>query len=757
MIPKELIELNRWCAWRYVERDEKMIKMPIDPKTNSPAKSNDESTWSDYETAVNFPHKDGLGFFFKPPYIGIDLDDVSSEIERYKQGDFENNIVFDFYESVKSYGEISPSGNGIHIITKGKLPGYKRRKGDVEVYDSGRFFTMTGNTLNKYSTVDEVSDVTLDRLYKKYLEPQVVDFRPQRMHGVSHTLSESEVVRKIIESKQAQQFKLFMDGGWENFYSSQSEADLAFANMLAFWCARDFSQMDSLFRQSSLMRDKWDAKRGKTTYGEATLYKAINDTSEVFKPIREKPKYNIEFAAKKEEKKELSPQSYDDTGNAKRMMELFGDIIRYSYIHKKFYVYNGEKWEVDQSGKIRVLIDDMIEQMKYEKVPVAEGVDEEDAKELFRKHIKRSRQNSSKKNLEDELKHHVAIMPEDFDSDDMLMNVSNGYLDLSSGELKPHDKEKMFAKQANAEYSEKMTPDVWIDFLNDIFDHDSTLIHYLQKALGYSLTGSTKEQVMFILHGKGRNGKSIFVETISEIMGDYAQNIRASSLMVKRNEGVNNDIATLQDARLVTSSEPNEGFRFDEGLVKQLTGGDRVTARFLYGEDFEFTPKFKIWVTTNHKPIVRGTDDGIWRRLVLIPFEVQIPADRVDKDLKYKLLREAPGILEWMLEGCRMWQRYGLQPPKRIAEASKEYRNEMDTLEHFITEECQRGEGYRAPAGELYTIYKKWADDTGEFKMNKNTFGKKMKEKFESIKSSGRIHYQGIKIKEVYPGLSKLK
>lgn len=743
--------------WRYVERDGKLTKMPINPQTNTPAKSNDESTWSDYETAVNFPHKDGLGFFFKPPYIGIDLDDVSSEIERYKQGDFENNIVFDFYESVKSYGEISPSGNGVHIIAKGKLPGSKRRKGNVEIYDNGRFFTMTGNTLTKYGTVDDVSEVTLKRLYDKYLASRVVEFRPQRMHGVAHTLSESEVVRKIMESKQAQQFKLFMDGGWEDFYQSQSEADLAFANMLAFWCARDYTQMDSLFRQSSLMREKWDEKRGKTTYGEATLYKAINDTGEVFRPKREKPKYHLDFVKKKDEKKELSPQSYDDTGNAKRMMQLFGDVIRYSYIHKKFYVYNGEKWEVDQTGKIRVLIDEMIDQMKNEKVRAADGVDEEEAKELLRKHIKKSRQNSSKKNLEDELKHHVAVLPEDFDNDDMLLNVSNGYLDLASGELRPHDKEKMFAKQANSEYSEKMTPDVWIDFLNDIFDGDKDVIHYLQKALGYSLTGSTKEQVMFILHGNGRNGKSIFVEVVSEILGDYAKNIRATSLMVKRSEGVNNDIATLQDARLVTSSEPNEGFRFDEGLVKQLTGGDRVTARFLYGEDFEFTPKFKIWVTTNHKPIVRGTDDGIWRRLVLIPFEVQIPAERVDKDLKYKLLREAPGILDWMLEGTRLWQRYGLTPPKKIANASKEYRNEMDTLEHFIEDSCERGEGYRAPAGELYTIYKKWADDTGEFKMNKNTFGKKMKEKFESIKSSGRIHYQGIKIKEVYPGLNKLK
>lgn len=751
-IPESMKKLDRWCAWRFVKRGGRMTKIPVNVQSNTLAKSNDETTWSSYQSAVEFPNKDGIGFFLKPPYIGIDLDNVPNEIQRYKNGDYENNIVFDFYESANSYGEISPSGNGIHIITKGKMPGDRKRKGDVEVYDRGRFLTVTGNSLQKYSEVEDISEVTFKRLYDKYLGVEKVT--RIKSHGISHNLSESAIVRKIMESKQAQDFNMFMSGGWEERYQSQSEADLAFSNMLAFWCARDYSQMDNLFRQSSLMRDKWDEKRDKTTYGEATLYKAINDTPEVYRPKREKPKYHFAFEGVKKEKK-YPTRSYDDTGNTDRFMDRYGDIVRYSFIHKKFYVYDGEVWKVDQSGQIRMLIDATVESMKDEKVYVAEGVDEKEAEKSFHKHVTKSRSNASKKNMVDEIKHRVSVMPEEFDKDDMLLNTTNGYLDLSSGELFPHDKKLMFSKQTSVEYSEKMTPDVWIDFLNDIFDYDQELITYLQKALGYSLTGSTKEQVMFILHGKGRNGKSIFVETISEIIGGYSKNIRAASLMVKHNESVNNDIATLQDARLVTSSEPNEGFRFDEGLVKQLTGGDRVTARFLYGEDFEFTPKFKIWVTTNHKPIVRGTDDGIWRRLILIPFEVQIPEHKQDRDLKYKLLREAPGILEWMLEGCRMWQKHGLVVPKRIAQASQEYRTEMDVLEGFVNDRCVKGEGYRAPAGEIFEVYKKWADETGEYKMNKNQFGIKMKEKFEH-KKSGSNFYLGLKIIEKFPGLSNL-
>src|SRR5699024_10404141 len=239
----------------------------------------------------------------------------------------------------------------------------------------------------------------------------------------------------------------------------------------------------------------------------------------------------------------------------------------------------------------------------------------------------------------DELKHRVGVRHDEFDSNDMLLNADNGYVDLSSGELLPHDISKMFSRQASSEYTDKADTPVWDRFLDDIFDSDKDVIKYIQKAVGYSLTGSTKEQVMFVLFGNGRNGKSIFVETISDILGSYARNIRADSLMVRQQSGVNNDIAALNGARFVSSSEPNEGFRFDEGLIKQLTGGDKITARFLYGEDFEFHPQFKLWVSTNHKPIIRGTDDGIWRRMVLIPFSVQIPEHKVDKDLKYKLLR----------------------------------------------------------------------------------------------------------------------
>lgn len=692
--------------------------------------------------------------------MGIDIDDISEELDRFTGNDMADNIIFEMYEGLKSYAEVSPSGNGIHIILKGKVPGNRKRKGNIEMYDEGRFFTVTGRTLGKYTGINEPETKSIERVYHKYIESEKVVSFETNNHGISHDLSEMEIVNKISQSKQSEMFKAFMNDGWQAHYDSQSEADLAFANMLAFWCARDFSRMDSLFRQSSLMRDKWDEKRGKTTYGEGTLYKAINETSNVYKPSfndNSKPQYEINFGDSQDEDVFYPNRSWDDTGNADRFIDRFGEMVKYSYIDNKFIVYEDNLWQKDDKGTIRSLIDITVDDMKKEKIEVSDDLDPEEVEKAWQKHLKNSRNNNKKKAMMDELKHRVAVMPNEFDTDDMLLNVDNGYLDLASGELLPHDIKKMFSRKANFEYTDRMDSPTWIKFLEDIFDGDQELIRYIQKAVGYSITGSIKEQVMFILFGSGRNGKSVFVETISEILGTYSKNIRADSLMVKQQQGVNNDIAALDGSRFVTSSEPNEGFRFDEGLIKQLTGGDKITARFLYGEDFDFHPKFKLWVSSNHKPIIRGTDDGIWRRMVLIPFTVQIPEHKMDKDLKYKLLREAPAILDWLLEGALLWQKEGLEMPDTIKQASQTYRQEMDVLESFIADVCNVAPGLKAPAGDLFAKYKEWANENEEYLMSKQKFGQKMKEKFEYKRDSKGRFYDGLKIIELYPGMNNWK
>ena len=770
-IPDELKQLNNWCVWKFQERNGKRTKIPFNAETGEFAKSNDPSTWSSYETAINAENVDGVGFFFEPPYLGIDIDDIDDALHRYFQGDKIDNIVAEFNEAFKSYTEISPSGNGLHIIVKGQIPGSRRRKNNIEMYDSGRFFTMTGKTIGKYKQVTEVSQRVFKTIYDKYFPDNTIQYPSSNNYQQNiHNLSETDVINEIFNSKQAKLFDDLMKGNYEPYYTSHSEADMALANILAFWCAKDYSQMDSIFRQSNLYRDKWDEKRKNSTYGEQTLFKAINEANNIYTPKQQTDDNPLRYALSKlfdnqEETKEYPIRSYDDTGNADRFIDRYGNLYKYSYIANKFYIYDGMKWKIDDKGSIRKLIDEMIESIKNEKVLHSEDVTEEEAREVFQKFYKKTRGTQAKKNIMNELMHRRPATPDDFDRDDMLINVANGYIDLTSRELYKHDINKMFSQITNTDYTEKMQPAVWLDFLNDIFAGDQKVIRYIQKALGYSLTGSTREQIMFILFGKGRNGKSIFVEVISEILGDYSNNMQAKSLMVKKNDNVNTDIARLSKARFVTSSEPNEGFRFDEGLIKQLTGGDKVTARFLYAEEFEYTPKFKIWVSTNHKPIIRGTDDGIWRRLVLIPFDVQIPEEKVDKDLKYKLLREAPAILNWMAEGAYMWMQEGLEMPDKLKAAVQKYRNEMDTLGQFIEDCCKVDKYSSEKVSNLHQAYKTWSNDnlTSTKVLGMKSFSQKMEERFVKESRRDANYFIGIEIdhtksfeEQKYPGIRKV-
>ena len=551
---------------------------------------------------------------------------------------------------------------------------------------------------------------------------------------------------------------MFLEGGWEQFYQSASEADMAFANDLAFWTNRDFNMMDSIYRKSSLYINrknsndplKWNRKQNDSTYGEETLNKAINECSNVFIPQEKEDDFRLIVLDESTQKIKNKYYSFDDTGNAERFFDTFGNVTRYSYIQKSWYFYNSRVWMVDQEGMIKSLADKTIDKMKNEKLYIPDEEEEEKIKRAFLKHIQQTRNNRGKTNMLRESEHLLSIKPENFDKDIFLFNVQNGYLDLETSQLHEHNQSNFFTKVSRTEYTDKMDCPLWREFLEQIFAGNQELIAYIQRAIGYSLSGSTEEQVMFILHGNGRNGKSVFLDIITEIFGSYATNIRPQTIMVQQqNSGVSNDIARLDGARLVTTTEPNEGVRLDEGLIKQLTGGDKVTARFLYKEEFEFIPQFKLWMATNYKPIIRGTDEGIWRRLCIVPFTVQIPKDQIDKRLKYKLRRELKAILHWAVEGYSAWRRMGLKEPAIIAEQRDEYRTEMDVVEAFIKECCLLNTNYKVQAKILYQAYKEWAQDNTQYVMSSNKFGRELCKRFVRFSSNG-VYYKGIDVREEY-------
>ena len=731
MIPTELQNLKQWCCYKLVEQKntDKLSKLPINPETKKGAKSNDPSTWVDYDTALLYADEyDGVGFFFTPPYVGVDIDSVNLEKIDTK--------TLEIINTLDSYTEISVSGKGLHIIVRGSIPGGVCRKGTLEMYQEARFFAMTGNILK--GCPDEVYDrqQELEKIYKKYMEqPKII---------VDYGIQDKRIVNfnDLLKVKNEKFRKLF-SGQFEE-YPSQSEADLAFCSMVAYFTDGNAELMDKAVRESQLYRDKWDKKHGADTYGNLTIKKALDGyTRRDFLPELYMDKY----------------YPYDDTGNADRFTDIFKDRVLYSYTNKGWYIYDGKRWLFDTLGRINDYFEQSIEVMKKQgmttNIPMLENETSEDYQKrlkairtAYEKHLTYSRSNRGTVAGVKQSMHKNSVDISEFDGNDMLINLENSVYDMVSGINIPHDATLKFTKKANVSYDESKKCPRWEQFLREIFNDDKDLIKWIQKALGYSLTGKTSEQVMFILNGNGRNGKSVFLDVVSHIFGDYRTNIQPDSLMVKNSQGANSDIARLKGARFVTTVESNDGMRFNEGLVKQLTGGDTVTARFLHANEFEFTPKFKVWMATNHRPIIRGTDKGIWRRIRLIPFEREFTEEEVDLDLTSKLLAESDGILQWMLKGLEMWQKERLGMCEKILMANKEYRQEMDVVSTFIEECVNNSLGKEVKASELYQHYKNYCLQNGFFVLTSTKFGRELDNKgyIKTHKRTGK-YYQNISMK----------
>ncbi|HPK26779.1 MAG TPA: phage/plasmid primase, P4 family [Anaerolineaceae bacterium] len=738
LIPQELRELRQWVCWQGVPdeiRPGKIKKIPVNPATGGQAQSNNPDTWTSFEAAVAAaPKHSGVGFMFGNGIFGVDIDDVQDAIVDYRNGD-DQNIVAEFIHTLQSYSEYSISGSGVHIICRGTLPPQGRRRKNVEMYSDGRFFIMTGNIAAEYTDIRDCTN-DIKPLHEKYIGG---GFNPQAvLQNIAQALDipDDEVIRLAIASKQGQAFSALYSGNWESLFNSQSEADMSFCNMLAFWCRKDEAQMDRIFRSSGLMRDKWNRKQSGSTYGALTITKAVRSCTKVYEP---KELYGVTFGSRP--KPESKRYTFDDTGNADRMRDAFGDIIRYSFVAKRWLYYDGRRWLYDYEGAVRQMADVVIERMGAEA-----DLYENEMSDQFAKHQKRSRSSNAKIAMLRETEHRVSILPDTLDRHTDLLNTPNGTLNLRTGELMPHDKNLYLTKLSMVEYTDKTDCPIWDDFLNTVFDGNKELIRYIQKAVGYSLTGSTREQCAFFLYGDGRNGKSTFLDTVGDIMGDYAVNVQPETLMVKHNTGgPSGDIARLKGARFVTSVEPSDGMRLNEGLIKQLTGGDRVTAAKKYENEFEFKTEFKLWMGMNYRPIIRGTDDGIWRRIHLVPFTVRIPDEKVDKLLRFKLRREMPGILKWAVDGCLLWQREGLEMPRCVLEAVKDYRSKMDVVGAFIDDCCYVGVGSET-ASTLFKAYLQWARENNEYEMTSTKFGVELSRRFSKVKEGGFMRYAGLRL-----------
>ncbi len=415
-----------------------------------------------------------------------------------------------------------------------------------------------------------------------------------------------------------------------------------------------------------------------------------------------------------------------DYGNAERLHALYGHEFRYCK-GIGFIAWDGKRWQPDAGAAVlRMSLQTARELLKQ-----AAAVEDTERRAALVKHALSCERSAALKNAVDltQTIPGVCIDVTQLDADPFLLNVNNGTLDLRSGALRAHDQRDLITKLAPVTFEPTAACPIWDSFQHTICDGDSELISFKRRAYGYSLTGDTGEQCLFIPYGTGANGKSTELDAISGILGEYGNSAQFETFAVQRNDGVRNDVADLVGARFVSASEGESQQRLAEGLVKQLTGGDVMKARFLHKEFFKFKPTFKLWLATNHKPVIRGTEHAIWRRIRLIPYGVTIPPEKRDNRLKEKLEQERSGILNWLLDGCRAWLEHGLGKAAAVSAATESYREESDVLADFITARCVVGENFGEIAADLYRAYERYCTENGDTVYSNTLFGRMLTER----------------------------
>lgn len=414
-----------------------------------------------------------------------------------------------------------------------------------------------------------------------------------------------------------------------------------------------------------------------------------------------------------------------DTGNGERFADQNREFVRYCHPWKSWLIHDTFRWKLDHAGQAQQMAKQTIRSMYGE----AQKEPDEDRRKKIASWAAKSESQTRRNALLAcaQSEPGVPVQPEDLDQNHWLLNLENGTLNLKTGRLFPHSPGDLITNFIPIRHIPPSKAPQWKRFLMEILDEEK--IAFLQRAFGYSLTGLTVEQCLFFLFGPGANGKSVFIETLSAVMGAFAVQADFNTFLTKTGgSGIPNDIARLKGARFVAAVECPKDQQFNEVLIKQLTGGDRIAARFLNKEFFEFKPTFKLWLVGNHRPAIRGTDHSIWRRLHLVEFDRIIPPNRQDKYLIQKLKAELPGILNWALEGLEDYMANGLQPPASVQAAVADYRSNSDPLQRFINDRCTVGDGLKCSKPDLHNVYVDWCRDNYSTPLNERVFGRSIKE-----------------------------
>lgn len=442
----------------------------------------------------------------------------------------------------------------------------------------------------------------------------------------------------------------------------------------------------------------------------------------------------------------------NDLGNARRLVHYFGDRIRFHIEWKAWLIWDKKRWKLDRRNQIIGLAKKTVQKMTADALKITDDAQKSDALKFAVKSGSRGSIENMVKLAESE--HNIAVDNTELDTDSYLFNCKNGTLDLRSGQLRLHRKEDLITNLSPVAFDPSALCPLWDSLLNRIMGGDAEMISYLGRAVGYSLTAETSEQCFFFLYGTGANGKSTFLSTIERVLGKgYAASVDPSLFTSKEMNEHSTEICDLDGPRCIITSECEERQKLAEAMMKRVTGGtDKLRARRMRANPYEFSPKLKLWMAGNHEPVIRGTDEGIWRRVRKVPFLITIPDDEKDPDFPVKLQAELPGILAWCVRGCLDWQAQGLKTPIAVNEATEAYRADSDPIAQYLDQRCDVEKGsksYSANARELYNDYRRWCGEEGiNHPLKQNSFGRDLTSKgFVRKESNGRTIVYGLSLK----------
>ncbi|MDL2219865.1 phage/plasmid primase, P4 family [Ruminococcaceae bacterium OttesenSCG-928-O06] len=770
-IPHQLQQQGLFCLWKMEASKNRTTKVPYNPQTGQRAKSNDKSTFAMFDTVKSrIQAYSGLGIGIFNGISAIDIDHCIDE-----KGNL-SEMARDIIDIMDCYTERSPSGKGLHLLFRTDSFYYDKKRYFVnnqtvglEVYVSGstsKFLTITGDIVAVGKTLENRTEQLKIVLDKYMVRSQKANKTLPPPAPTKSTSPDKLILKKAAQGKRGHEFSQLMRGDIST-YPSESEADLALCNTLAFWCQRDAVQMDRLFRKSGLMRPKWDEIHGASTYGAMTIQKAIDACQNVYDPKHNKKTTSTQSIDPIKELAQLHPESNKrypktDLGDGNLFADYYKGVARFVSDRKKWFIYDGQRWKPDVQNLQAM---ELCKQLSNHLLQYAKTIKDEDTRNSYVKHVGYwQRRNYRETILKDAASVHP-ILYNQFDKNPMLFNCKNGTLNLATGTFHAHRPDDLLSKISGVTYDPKAKAGRWIRFVGEVMQGDQELVDYFQKALGYALTGDTRHECFFMLFGPtSRNGKGTAMETYAKMMGEYASAARPESISQKNKTSsgaANEDIARLAGARFVNISEPDKNMVLSAAMVKSLTGNDTITARHLYEGSFEFKPQFKLFINTNYLPAVTDMTLFSSGRVKVIPFEKHFTEAEQDKGLKSELAKDAnlSGLLNWCMEGLKAIEQGNFDVPQAILDANEEYAYNSDRTTRFIEDEMISDSMAMTLINDAYERYKEWCDANGHTGVeNFNTFRgqmathaviQKKRPQGSERNSSGRSHIIGYALKPV--------